>query len=603
MNAIRGFEWGWLLVLAFILLMIETESYSQTDEPYCTFGMDGGQLAPLSKFGTGTAISGIQQINKKCLVILVKATGDPDPWNPLNFDNGHSMNDYLSSQYTSSFRNYFADMSHGEHIVSSRVDGQADITKWYTITATASTHPWVIVDRAIQAVDNDPNRGFSWSEFDGNGDDIVDLVMVIPGGTLQERGSTVREGLAYTTTQNQSGYQIRDVPITRGKSIWGFLVGNMAHEYGHALGLPELYDRSGLFSPNDPAPEHSAGVGNYCVMGGDYWNPGLMCGWARSVLGWVDIIDITANTSGYTFFAIQASRNSTNRDKIYRLMIDSTPGQQEYFLIENRQPLTVWEEHAEANGGLFIWHIDDSNTTWPDRVHYELHKGVDLECADGLFDGVGYPGGTENTLSGRDNLDFYARPLPDPNYSSAHNGNLGDATDGFYPGWRTAFTPETNPNTNGYNGNSASVDTFQNVFTHIAVTNIIKQGSDFKADLNLNWWSTSATATAFNGGRKLARDSNGYYHLVYESSEEIFYQSTSDDGGTWRNRRRLSGGNGNNLYPCIAERGGKVYVVWQKLNGSTYDVYFHKSTDGDKKFAWHYPHAMSILTQRRRNVV
>jgi len=46
--------------------------------------------------------------------------------------------------------------------------------------------------------------------------------------------------------------------------VWGFerAVGVMAHEFGHALGLPDLYDRS-CHGPEDD----SAGVGNWCLMG------------------------------------------------------------------------------------------------------------------------------------------------------------------------------------------------------------------------------------------------------------------------------------------------------------------------------------------------
>jgi hypothetical protein len=93
--------------------------------------------------------------------------------------------------------------------------------------------------------------------------------------------------------------------------------------------------------------------------------------------------------------------------------------------------------------------------------------------------------------------------------------------------------------------------------------------------------SNAATATAGNGQRKMARDANGTYHQVFESNQDIWYARKTSTDAEWNNYQRLNSGTvTSNSSPCIVERGGKVYVIWQKLNGSSYDVYFHKSTDG-----------------------
>ncbi|MFQ5604499.1 MAG: S8 family serine peptidase [bacterium] len=91
--------------------------------------------------------------------------------------------------------------------------------------------------------------------------------------------------------------------------------------------------------------------------------------------------------------------------------------------------------------------------------------------------------------------------------------------------------------------------------------------------------SLNADATAHNGGRRLVRDSSGNYHLIFGSNGEIFYRKIVG-GSSWQSAHQLSSGNGNNNFPSIAERGGKVFVTWQRNTGSSHDVYFHKSTDG-----------------------
>jgi len=80
--------------------------------------------------------------------------------------------------------------------------------------------------------------------------------------------------------------------------------------------------------------------------------------------------------------------------------------------------------------------------------------------------------------------------------------------------------------------------------------------------------SNSADATASNSGRKLVRDSGGAYHLVYETAGEVYYQKSTDGGSTWNSYKRLSAGNGNNKFPSIAERSGKLYIVWQRKTGT-----------------------------------
>lgn len=90
--------------------------------------------------------------------------------------------------------------------------------------------------------------------------------------------------------------------------------------------------------------------------------------------------------------------------------------------------------------------------------------------------------------------------------------------------------------------------------------------------------SIDADATAHNSGRRLMRDSSGNYHLVFGSGGEIFYRKNVS--GSWQITRQLSGGDGSNKYPSITERGGKVFVTWQRKNGSTHDIWFHRSSDG-----------------------
>ncbi len=97
----------------------------------------------------------------------------------------------------------------------------------------------------------------------------------------------------------------------------------------------------------------------------------------------------------------------------------------------------------------------------------------------------------------------------------------------------------------------------------------------FTAQFGYPSQSLSQTATAYNNGRRLVRDSNNRYHLLYESGGEIIYRRTNVGGTSWEDPLRISDGLGNNKYPSIVWENGKIYTLWQKyVSGSSYTIYF-----------------------------
>jgi M6 family metalloprotease-like protein len=71
-------------------------------------------------------------------------------------------------------------------------------------------------------------------------------------------------------------------------------IGVFAHEFGHAFGLPDLYDTSSATS----------GLGNWCLMAAGSWGgdnnspdrPSHMSPWAKAYLGWISLQRLSANT-------------------------------------------------------------------------------------------------------------------------------------------------------------------------------------------------------------------------------------------------------------------------------------------------------------------
>jgi M6 family metalloprotease-like protein len=181
-------------------------------------------------------------------------------------------------------------------------------------------------------------------------------------------------GAAYTTNDAAAGggfIKISDYTIQPALSCGGsqIEIGVFCHEFGHAFGLPDLYDTDGS----------SNGIGQWCLMasgswGGDGAHPAVpthMSAWCKEQLGWVIPTVLCSDNPSYSFPAVETNASVL---KVYPHGVPDS----EYFLVENRQQ-TGFDTYLRT-GGLAVWHIDNDvsgNTN-------EAHKLVDLEEADGL---------------------------------------------------------------------------------------------------------------------------------------------------------------------------------------------------------------------------
>ena len=156
-------------------------------------------------------------------------------------------------------------------------------------------------------------------------------------------------------------------PLELGEPARLVEVGVFCHEFGHALGLPDLYDRTGA----------SFGIGHFCLMsygcyGGDGHHTGSpvnLSAWCKEYLGWGIVVE-QRETKTLPFEAI------SDRGLIYRVNVPDTD-RREYFLFEYRDK--EWEDTAYGarlnwdrylpGSGVAIWHVDKrvgaGATTWP----------------------------------------------------------------------------------------------------------------------------------------------------------------------------------------------------------------------------------------------
>ena len=149
--------------------------------------------------------------------------------------------------------------------------------------------------------DNDGPDGIPNSGDDDGVVDLLALIQPFEGGEC-DGGSNGHiwshkglysswnvSGLApYTTNDARSGggfIQVNDYTVQPAWNCGGspdvIDIGIFCHEFGHALGLPDLYDITGA----------GEGIGHWGIMGSGNWNtpesPAHPCAWTRTQMGWV----------------------------------------------------------------------------------------------------------------------------------------------------------------------------------------------------------------------------------------------------------------------------------------------------------------------------
>ena len=252
---------------------------------------------------------------------------------------------------------YYREASYG------RVSLAGQISRWYQMNKTVGAYgrdglnvddpngdgtpdSWMLIQEAIDAAD---------SEIDFSRYSYLVLLHAGPG---QETSGNTNDlwscaylmGVWFRTRDGVSFSKAMIVPETESQGA--DIVGVIAHEFGHLLGLPDLYDPYGK----------SDYVGKWDLMGRGTWNgnppgssPAHMLAWSKIRLGWISESQIAVVRSGVivnvTLSAIELN-GTTLAVKIP--ITDST-----YYLIEHRQ--RIGYDLGLPDAGLLVAYIDGSS--------------------------------------------------------------------------------------------------------------------------------------------------------------------------------------------------------------------------------------------------
>lgn len=310
-----------------------------------------------------------------------------------------------------SMTDYYFENSYGQALLI------GEVTQWYRMPQTSTyyadgqrgfgSYPrnaQRLAEDAVLAADPDVD----FSLYDNNNDGMVDGLFVVHAGPGYENTGNLNHIHSHAWV---TSYQVQ---MDDGVYVWRYSmepeesggadmvhIGVFCHEFGHVLGLPDLYDYG----------YDSDGTGMWSLMSGGSWGGGgarpvHFDAYSKVQLGYVNPETPMENLDNVQLDAVEYN------PVVYRLFGMGDPFPQ-YFLVENRQRMGF--DFSLPGEGLLIFHVDETQ----DNNNNQNRYMVAVEQADGDFDleynrgsdqGDPWPGSSNNrSFDGWSvpNSDFY----------------------------------------------------------------------------------------------------------------------------------------------------------------------------------------------------
>ncbi len=490
------------------------------------------------------------------LVILTQFSDKASQTAASSFDN------LLFQSTNGTLRDYYEKVSYGTlHITTITVNLPSSMN-WQTAPQPYSyyvngmngfgTYPQnaqKLVEDMVNLVD--PLVDFS--QYDNNGDGYVDALFIVHTGPGAEYTGSSNDIWSHSwstyTPQYLDGVYISNYSME--PEYWltpgDMTVGVYAHEMGHAaFGLPDLYDYDGS----------SEGLGMWSLMASGSWNGATYMGemptspdaFCHVQMGFITPTVIADNTASVSI------SDAESNPAVFLLSKDGAPSS-EYFLVENRQPIS-YDKYLPSDG-INIFHVDESVMTGNDYEWYPGHTSsghylVAMEQADGLW-------------------------------QLERNASMGDNGDP-YPGStaNTNFTPSTTPGSYDYQMNN----------TFCAVKNISSSSTTMTADFEVKNTNTLPEPTNLT-----AAPGNNSVHLSWEAPLPPGTSILGYDDGTAETMWYMTTQTGNELF-AVAFTHNNQFTI----NNGLYYLQNPTSTDFSVSFyvvgdAGGYPDINNVLTE------
>ena len=236
-------------------------------------------------------------------------------------------------------RGYFKDCSYGQFTPAFDVVGPTKLPKPQTYYGAGGDNIKDLLTDACNAVDNEVD----FSQYDSNGDGMVDLVYVIYAGHSANYGGNAKTDIwpksgTASLSKTFDGKSVRRYGVSNElagrenkkkerETING--IGLFCHEFSHTLGLPDIYalDEEAKNQDDQGMELWDLMDGGTEVRGGRV--PASYLAWEREVMGWMKIDELKNDSS------IKNLKSIDNGGKAYKIVNPNDSN--EYIVLQSIQ--------------------------------------------------------------------------------------------------------------------------------------------------------------------------------------------------------------------------------------------------------------------------
>ena len=272
-----------------------------------------------------------------------------------------------------SMNDYYKELSYGTFKIEGKFVGWHEVSKkrleYSSGSGTSAGEKRALLTEALDLFPKKAGKD-ELKKYDG-------VFFLYAGSRVQ----TTRGGL-YWPHRATVSYGGRGIPyfiVQEGGSAMND-ISVFCHEFGHMLGLPDLYAR-----PEQPGSE---GVGAWCAMSNQIGGgrPQHFCAWSKEQLGWVKptVIDPSVRQ--------KLILSPIEDDPTQCFKVKVRPDNSEYFLLEVRRK-TGWDARLPGEG-LLIWRVVNN------KPILEESHGIDGPRGPGSFtSSVPFPSAANNSFT------------------------------------------------------------------------------------------------------------------------------------------------------------------------------------------------------------
>ena len=327
--------------------------------------------------------------NPRSLVLLVSFKDKAFTEKLEDFDKLLNLSGYSYNGATGSCRDYFIAAS------DSVFQPHFDVFGPFTLSQNMEYYGGQEGDRhdknpgfmVVEACQLAAESGVKFADYDLDNDGVLDNVFIYYAGHNQSEGApsnTIWPHKSDVSSLNQvvGGKRLATYACTAeysgSEGSRRATIGTFCHEFGHVLGLPDLYDTGYKYYT----------VSNWSIMcSGNYNNlgntPPTYSAYERFYLGWLTPEQL-AEKGQYFLNPLQISNSAYLIAATNHNLVGRNPNPNEFFILEYRTK-TDWDAYLPGQG-MLVWHIDYSASAWANntpnngpnflRIHMEEANGI-----------------------------------------------------------------------------------------------------------------------------------------------------------------------------------------------------------------------------------